>query len=48
VRLPISGKLSGPHRDPRDRIMMAQALTEECRVVTIDKVFSDYQIPVLW
>jgi PIN domain nuclease of toxin-antitoxin system len=40
--------LSGPHRDPWDRIMMAQALAERCHVVTIDKVFSDYHIPVLW
>jgi PIN domain nuclease of toxin-antitoxin system len=40
--------LPGPHRDPWDRIMMAQALAEQCRVVTVDKVFSDYKIPVLW
>lgn len=40
--------LPGPHRDPWDRIMMAQAVAERCQVVTIDKVFSDYQIPVLW
>ncbi|HEY2538081.1 MAG TPA: type II toxin-antitoxin system VapC family toxin [Stellaceae bacterium] len=40
--------LPGPHRDPWDRIMMAQALVEQCQMVTIDKVFSDYNIPVLW
>ncbi len=40
--------LPSPHRDPWDRIMMAQALAEQCRMVTIDKVFSDYKIPVLW
>ena len=40
--------LPGPHRDPWDRIMMAQALAEQCQMVTIDKVFSDYNIPVLW
>jgi PIN domain nuclease of toxin-antitoxin system len=38
----------GPQRDPWDRIMMAQALSEQCRMVTIDKVFSDYNVPVLW
>lgn len=43
-----AGRLPGPHRDPWDRIMMAQAMAEQCRVVTIDKVFSDYKIPVLW
>ncbi len=40
--------LPGPHRDPWDRIMMAQAQVEQCQMVTIDKVFSDYDIPVLW
>jgi PIN domain nuclease of toxin-antitoxin system len=40
--------LPGPHRDPWDRIMMAQALAEQCHVVTIDKVFSEYRIPVVW
>ena len=40
--------LPGPHRDPWDRIMMAQALAERCYVVTVDKVFSDYNIPVMW
>jgi PIN domain nuclease of toxin-antitoxin system len=43
-----AGKLPGPHRDPWDRIMMAQALSEGCHVVTVDRVFSDYDIPVLW
>ena len=40
--------LRGPHRDPWDRIMMAQALAEGCQVVTIDPVFSDYGVPVIW
>ncbi len=53
--LPISlehavaaASLPGPHRDPWDRIMMAQAVAEECHMVTIDRVFSDYGIPILW
>jgi PIN domain nuclease of toxin-antitoxin system len=40
--------LRGPHRDPWDRIMMAQALAEQCHVVTVDAVFSDYSVPVIW
>ena len=40
--------LSGPHRDPWDRLMMAQALSEHCHVVTVDRVFADYNVPVLW
>jgi PIN domain nuclease of toxin-antitoxin system len=43
-----AASLPGPHRDPWDRIMMAQALADDCRVVTVDRVFSDYGIPVLW
>ena len=27
--------------------MMAQAVAEDCHMVTVDKVFSDYAIPVL-
>jgi PIN domain nuclease of toxin-antitoxin system len=40
--------LRGPHRDPWDRIMMAQAVAEQCQVVTVDAVFSDYGVAVLW
>ena len=40
--------LRGPHRDPWDRIMMAQATAENCLVVTVDPVFSDYGVPVVW
>jgi PIN domain nuclease of toxin-antitoxin system len=40
--------LRGPHRDPWDRIMMAQAVAEQCHVVTVDAVFSEYGVPVLW
>jgi PIN domain nuclease of toxin-antitoxin system len=40
--------LPGPHRDPWDRIMMAQASIEALTVVTIDQVFATYGIPTLW
>ncbi|MBT3904462.1 MAG: type II toxin-antitoxin system VapC family toxin [Rhodospirillaceae bacterium] len=53
--LPISlehaveaGRLPGPHKDPFDRMLMAQANIEKLKVVTIDPVFKDYQISVLW
>jgi PIN domain nuclease of toxin-antitoxin system len=46
--LPISlehaisaASLPGPHRDPWDRIMIAQAVAEDCQMVTVDKVFRD-------
>jgi PIN domain nuclease of toxin-antitoxin system len=40
--------LSAPHRDPWDRLMMARALFEHCHVVTVDRAFADYNVPVLW
>jgi len=43
-----AASLPGPHRDPWDRIMIAQALAERCHMVTVDKVFADYDVPVLW
>jgi PIN domain nuclease of toxin-antitoxin system len=43
-----AGKLPGPHRDPWDRILIAQAGTEGLAVVTVDRVFADYKVPVVW
>jgi PIN domain nuclease of toxin-antitoxin system len=36
------------HRDPFDRILVAQALAERCPVVTRDRVFRKYGVTVLW
>ena len=53
--LPISlehalaaGQLPGPHRDPFDRMLMAQAQLERAWVVTVDPVFSEYGVGVVW
>lgn len=53
--LPISldhalaaGTLPGPHKDPFDRMLIAQARIEKLRVVSIDSVFKQYGVPVLW
>ncbi len=43
-----AGQLPEPHRDPWDRILMAQARIEGAKVVTVDGVFADYGIPTLW
>ena len=43
-----AAELRGPHRDPWDRIMMAQALVERFHVATVDPVFSAYGVPVVW
>ena len=43
-----AGALPGPHRDPFDRMLIAQARVEEIAVVTADPIFRDYGVPILW
>lgn len=43
-----AGLLPGPHRDPWDRLIMAQALVDQLTIVTVDPVFGHYAIPVCW
>jgi PIN domain nuclease of toxin-antitoxin system len=43
-----AGQLPGPHRDPWDRLIMAQAMKGGFTVVTTDAVFRDYGVPVCW
>ena len=53
--LPISanhgvraGLLPGPHRDPFDRMLIAQAQSEGFTVVSNDKIFDEYKVRRLW
>ncbi len=43
-----AGRLPGAHRDPFDRMLIAQALTHDLTVVSIDSVFDRYGVPRLW
>ena len=43
-----AGSLPGPHRDPFDRMLVAQAQSEGLPVVSIDTVFDDYRVTRLW
>ncbi len=36
------------HRDPFDRILIAQSLEEHLPVVTADRVFTRYPVEVIW
>ncbi len=36
------------HRDPFDRLIIAQALTENYTIITKDKAFSSYPVGTLW
>jgi PIN domain nuclease of toxin-antitoxin system len=36
------------HRDPFDRLIIAQAIMEEMTVLTADRAFAKYAVEVLW
>jgi len=36
------------HKDPFDRLLIAQAIVENMTLVSSDKQFSDYDVKVLW
>ena len=42
------GTLPPHHRDPFDRMLIAQASVEGLTIVTRDPHFPDYGVPVLW
>jgi PIN domain nuclease of toxin-antitoxin system len=41
-------KLPWHHRDPFDRLLIAQALTEDAAIVSRDEPLSEYGVTVLW
>ncbi len=43
-----AGSLPGPHRDPFDRMLIAQSDVEKVPIVTIDPVFAEYGAQVIW
>lgn len=53
--LPISeshiyalGNLPHHHKDPFDRLLVAQAKTEDLTLVTHDSRISDYEVKIIW
>lgn len=44
----LAGFLPGDHRDPFDRMLAAQAITENLPLVTADPAFRSFQVTVLW
>lgn len=40
--------LPNHHRDPFDRLLIAQAINEELAIVSIDEKFDRYQVKRLW
>ncbi len=43
-----AGGLPGPHRDPFDRMLIAQALARNLVVISIETVFDRYGVRRLW
>lgn len=43
-----AGSLPGPHRDPFDRMLIAQSRLEDLPVVTADPVFRRYSTRTIW
>ena len=43
-----AGALPGPHNDPFDRMLIAQALSRNLAVVSIDERFDGYGVRRLW
>jgi PIN domain nuclease of toxin-antitoxin system len=44
----IAGALPPRHRDPFDRMIVAQAQSEGLTIVTRDERIAAYDVPVLW
>ena len=43
-----AGRLAGSHRDPFDRMLIAQAQIEDLPIVTNESVFDDYGVTRIW
>jgi PIN domain nuclease of toxin-antitoxin system len=43
-----AGSLPGPHRDPFDRMLVAQAEVEGLSIVSMDPVFTEYRVTRVW
>lgn len=43
-----AGALSGSHRDPFDRMLVAQAMLEDLTLVSNERVFDAYGVKRLW
>jgi len=43
-----AGALPGPHRDPFDRMLIAQGQIEGLPIVTSDHAFKQYPVKIIW
>jgi PIN domain nuclease of toxin-antitoxin system len=43
-----AGRLSGEHRDPFDRMLIAQAQAENLAIISSDRIFDTYHVHRVW
>ncbi len=48
AHLKVVSRLPHFHRDPFDRLLIAQSLSEDLPVISNDAAFDDYQVQRLW
>jgi PIN domain nuclease of toxin-antitoxin system len=44
----LAGSLQSDHRDPFDRMLIAQARLEAMTLLSNDRVFGSFDVPLLW
>ena len=44
----LAGSLGSPHKDPFDRLLIAQAQVEEVPILSNDKVFDGFSVRRVW
>ena len=44
----VAGMLEGLHRDPFDRMLIAQAREDDLTIVSADRIFRSYGAAVIW
>jgi PIN domain nuclease of toxin-antitoxin system len=44
----LAGTMEGAHRDPFDRMLIAQSREEKAALVSCDAVFRDYGVELIW
>jgi PIN domain nuclease of toxin-antitoxin system len=43
-----AGRLPGEHRDPFDRMLIAQAQAEDIPILSNDRIFDEYRVQRIW
>jgi len=44
----LAGRIGVPHRDPFDRLLAAQSIIHDLRVITADGAFKAFSVEVVW